>query len=554
MKSQRELNTDVLIVGGSFGGVAAAAAAAETGINVIITEETGWLGGQATTQGVPIDEHPWIEQYGGTRSYREFRQKIRQYYFDHYPVSGKARKDPFFNPGAGWVSGLGFEPRVGCAVIEQILAPYRSSGNLTACMRHKPVSVETKDNYIVSVTLKNMDSDEEVKISAPYILDATELGEIIDLAGVEHVTGSESISSTGEPSALDGSAEPLRQQGFTHLAAVDYRPGEDHIIARPPSYDKWRHYFNELSGYGRGMKGFFAEGLLDASGKMIKTEKYMPCIWNFRRVLCKDNFEPDAFSSDITMLMCGNEYKDGCLTGVTPEERQRNMQNARELTLSLIYFLQTEIEPGYQGKPGYPGIRPRGDVFGTMDGLAQYPYIREARRIKAEFTVKEQHFRKDLPGTENGPILFPDSIGVGAYRIDIHEPAKGKKEPVTVALHGSTWPQQIPLGAFIPVRVENMLPACKNIGSTHITNGCFRLHCTEWNIGEAAGTLAAFCIRNSTIPRKVRNTPEQLKEFQQNLIDRGVELKWPEMKYARSYASHFTIVPNWYGGEAWRRN
>ena len=32
----------------------------------------------------------------------------------------------------------------------------------------------------------------------------------------------------------------------------------------------------------------------------------------------------------------------------------------------------------------------------------------------------------------------------------------------------SSLPFQIPLGALIPERVENLLPACKNIGTTHI--------------------------------------------------------------------------------------
>jgi hypothetical protein len=71
---------------------------------------------------------------------------------------------------------------------------------------------------------------------------------------------------------------------------------------------------------------------------------------------------------------------------------------------------------------------------------------------------------------------------VGSYRIDLH-PTTRQRTYVDI----SSWPFQIPLGALIPVRVENLLPACKNLGVTHITNGCYRLHPVEWNIGEAAG-------------------------------------------------------------------
>lgn len=552
MNSRREASADILVIGGSFGGVAAALTAASLGQRVILTEETDWLGGQATAQGVPLDEHPWIEQYGSSQSYREFRRMIREYYRHFYPLCPAAARDPFLNPGAAWVSGLAFEPRVGLAVLEQLLAPHRSAGRLKTLMRCRPVRAEVDGDRIVAVTVLDLLRNEEIVLTAPLILDATELGELLELAGVEHVIGSEAMAVTGEPSALDGAAEPLRQQGFTHLLAVDYRPGEDHTIAKPDSYAAWRPGFTGLGGIGTGMRNLFAPSMRAAEGTPDRTPHYEQCIWNFRRVLCRDNFVPGAFASDITMLMCGNEYKNGALTGVTPDEAEKHRRNARELSLSLLYFLQTEIEPGYRGQPGFPGLRPRGDVFGTNDGLAPYPYIREARRIVAETTILEQHFRRDVPGNENGPKLFPDSVGVGGYRIDLHEKAKSSNESVTVALHGTSWQQQIPLGALLPVRMENLLPAAKNIGTTHITNGCFRLHCTEWNIGEAAGALAAFCLNTKKLPRQVRHEATVLVDYQRLLRRLGIDLEWPNYTFGRSYASHAFHEPGWYGGEAWR--
>jgi len=84
------------------------------------------------------------------------------------------------------------------------------------------------------------------------------------------------------------------------------------------------------------------------------------------------------------------------------------------------------------------------------------------------------------------------------------------------------------LGALIPVRVENVLPAAKNIGTTHITNGCYRLHPVEWNIGEAAGALAAFCLNHKISPRQVLRAQAWREDFQTMLVARGVELAWPE--------------------------
>jgi hypothetical protein len=75
--------------------------------------------------------------------------------------------------------------------------------------------------------------------------------------------------------------------------------------------------------------------------------------------------------------------------------------------------------------------------------------------------------------------------------------------------------------------VENLLPACKNIGTTHLTNGCYRLHPEEWNVGEAAGALAAFCKERKARPREVRNTPQLLAAFQAGLRDEGIATAWP---------------------------
>ena len=84
------------------------------------------------------------------------------------------------------------------------------------------------------------------------------------------------------------------------------------------------------------------------------------------------------------------------------------------------------------------------------------------------------------PAVEVKAADFPDSVGLGAYRIDLHPDTAGNNY-----VDLSSLPFQIPLGALLPRRMENLLPACKNLGVTHITNGCYRLHPVEWNLGES---------------------------------------------------------------------
>ncbi|MCH8207414.1 MAG: FAD-dependent oxidoreductase, partial [Chloroflexi bacterium] len=151
---------------------------------------------------------------------------------------------------------------------------------------------------------------------------------------------------------------------------------------------------------------------------------------------------------------------------------------------------------------------------------SKHPYIRECRRIKALVNVVEQDV---AVAYQPGPRAahFQDSAGVGWYPIDIHQAGEGD-----VGASTSTRPFQVPLGALIPVRTQNLIAANKNIGTTHITNGCYRLHPVEWNIGEVAGALASFAIDRGELPRTVHADRDLLRSFQRELVSDGVPLCW----------------------------
>ena len=160
--------------------------------------------------------------------------------------------------------------------------------------------------------------------------------------------------------------------------------------------------------------------------------------------------------------------------------------------------------------------------MGSDDGLAQAPYHRESRRIRALTTITENDVSYAVRG-DAGATRYEESVGVGMYRIDLH-PSTGGDTYIDVA----STPFEIPLGALIPQRMTNLLAANKNIGTTHITNGCYRLHPVEWNIGEAAGHLAAFCTATGATPHAVHSDPAQLAAYQGELDAAGVERHWPD--------------------------
>ncbi|GAA3409582.1 FAD-dependent oxidoreductase [Paenibacillus hodogayensis] len=517
----RHLHADIVIIGGGTGGTAAALAAARMGRSVIMTEETDWIGGQLTSQAVPPDEHPWIEQFGSTRSYRQFRNGVRAYYRNHFPLTPEARANDRLNPGGGGVSRICHEFRTAHAVLNEMLAPYVHSGLLTILTRHAIESAETEGDRVVSAVVVSSATGAKLTLTAPYFIDATECGDVLPLAGVEYVTGSESQAQTGEPHALEGEADPLDMQGFTHCFAMDHIEGEDHTIDKPAQYEFWRNYKAD----------FWPDKLLSWSGVRPHslepvqyelfpgTDRYS--LFHYRQIVEKSHFVPGTYRSNATLVNWPqNDYWLGPVFEVSAEERAKHLEGAKQLSLSLLYWLQTEA-PRPDDKQGYPGLRLRKDIVGTEDGLAMYPYIREARRIKAEFTVLEQHVATDCR-PDGKAETFEDSVGIGCYRIDLH-PSTSNRHYIDI----SSLPFQIPLGSLIPVRMNNLLPACKNLGVTHITNGCYRLHPVEWNIGESAGYLAAYCLERDLSPRAVRNTKPELEQFQRLLASEGVELSWP---------------------------
>lgn len=526
----REYLADILIVGGGTGGCAAALSASSMGFKVIMTEETDWIGGQLTSQAVPPDEHGSIETHGSTARYREFRRRVRQYYKDNYPLNSSAAAEPFLNPGKGNVSRICFEPRIGVSVLESMMSCPLSSGRLNIMLNTKAIAADVGSDRIEGVSFKDLLSGEKCHVKASYILDATELGDLLPMSGTEYVSGAESIKETGEPHAVSGPAEPENVQSFTWCIAVGYdRSGSSHVIDRPGSYSFWRDFVPAMNPpwSGRLLDWTYAHpwthknqmsGIFTGNLPALPETSYN--LWNYRRILGAEHFNVPM--DEITLVNWPqNDYFGGNIIDKSEDEVQKHLKASQELSLSLLYWMQTEA-PRPDGGTGYPGLYPRPDSTGNRLGLAKSPYIRESRRIKAKFTVTELHVGKVALG-DKAPSLFEDSVGVGTYNLDLHPSASGRNY-----IHLSAINFQIPLRSLVPVRMKNLIPACKNIGTTHITNGCYRLHPVEWNIGEAAGLMAAFCLNKKSSPHELAENSEKLRDFQSLLRKQNLELEWPK--------------------------
>ncbi len=513
----KTLTCDIAVIGGSLGGLRAALSALRRGRTVALTEETDWVGGQMTNQGVPPDEHWLIEQQGCTASYRAHREKIRAHYraLPHFKQEIKQRE--WFDPGSSWVSRITHEPQISMDIFREEMQPYIANGQLTLLTETKPVSAQVEGDLIHTVTVQPVNGGEGIVIAARQFLDGTDCGDLLPLVGAEYRVGAESRAQTGEPSAPK-TACPQDMQPVTWVFAlemVDELRPEDRI-PKPAEYDHYASitasYADNklLSWYCIALNGGGNRILRMFSGEVSPTSRGL---WEYRRIRAQENY--DAKVTELSLInwpqqdyMFGNLFED--------ERAEHHRAQAKVFAQCLAYWIQNEADRVDGGK-GYP-VRLAKGVLGTEDGFAKAPYIRESRRIVARHTIREQDIA--LQGNPE-PRVFANSVGVGEYSMDFHE---------TIVTHTGmnqhTQFFEIPLGALIPVRLRNLLPACKNMGVTHISSSAYRLHPIEWNLGESAGYLAAFCLDKGYTPNDVYESAALTKEYQEILVNAGVQLHW----------------------------
>ena len=170
-------DADVIICGGSLGGVAAALAACGMGKKVVLLEATQWVGGQLTSQAVPPDEHRQIEFQGCTASYRSYRQTVRDYYTSLEGFAEvKAQKS--FCPADSEVSLLSHPPKLALKILSERLQPFVQKGLLAVYTQAKLLSAQVSGCEIASVTYEI--AGQRRQFSGRVFLDATDTGELLE--------------------------------------------------------------------------------------------------------------------------------------------------------------------------------------------------------------------------------------------------------------------------------------------------------------------------------------------------------------------------------------
>jgi FAD dependent oxidoreductase len=488
-------------------------------------EPTRLLGGQFTSQLVcPPDENRFIETPGGpsTFRYRTLRGRVRQYAAaTPHLISG--RED---NIGSCWVSRISGTPDLWEKAIGATLYPALTAETLQVLTRHQLVSVTRFENGRVNYAdVVNLDTGRVTRIACKFLLDATEDGDALVKSGGETLLGQEARSEHNEPNAPE-TAHPEWVQSFTYCFLVEWWGGANSTTVTAKKPNEYEH-FKSLGEYTLDYVYSHPPPTRIVPYKVLTTATGASGpFWTYRRLLAQSNFTGGKSpAGDIALINWrGNDFHEESYIGKPLSEQVRILERGHAFAEGFLYWLQTEC-PRDDGRGiGYPEMQ-LASLSGA-DGFALHPYVRESRRLKAQFTLTQNHLLAPVDNpTAKWGTLFPDSIGCALYAVDIH-PAQGEPPILAPAL-----PYHIPLGAFIPVSgPTNILPAAKNFGATRLALASARMHPTEWLIGEVAGHLASFCLKNNIdSPATVRENPEHLKVFLSDLKDQGITLSWQDI-------------------------
>ena len=517
--SDVSLSCDVLVIGGGLGGVAAAEAAAKRGFSVVIVEPTRMLGGQLTSQLVPVpDENSHVEKEPGpsTKTYRALRQAVR----DHYNAQPGVKPGAGKNIGDCWVSRVSGLPDVWEKAIKDRLAAYPPRRIL---MRHQLRSVtrysgQERINY---ADIADLETGKITRVGCQFLLDATEDGSALALAGSPFRLGQEALSEFGESLAPE-TANPSWVQSFTYCFLMEWQAQPGPTLEKPAEYDYFKSFGDYTLDYiyrDKAEPYSVTYKVLDKA--QANGRSYLP-FWTYRRLIASSSFtEKKSPVGDLALINWrGNDFHEESYLDKPVDEQVRILERGLNFAKGFAYWLQTECpRDDDPTKLGYPEMQVPAD-----GGWAIHPYIRESRRLQARTTLTQNHLRSTDPAAKWG-TAFEDSVGCALYAMDIH-PSKGEPPLLSVAL-----PYHLPLGAFLPASgPTNILPAAKNFGASRLALASARMHPTEFLAGEIAGTLAAFCLeKNLRDPSAVHDSPALLAEFQARLKAQGVLLRWDEI-------------------------
>jgi hypothetical protein len=427
---------DLIVVGGGASGTAAGISAGRLGTKTLIIEPTVWLGGMLTSAGVSaIDGNHRLP----SGIWGEFKNELESYYGGPEKLA------------TGWVSNTLFEPKVGNEILKKMASSVK---DLSISFESEWKTADYEDGLWTVTFSKNGKTE---TVTAPLLIDATELGDVAAAQGLAYRLGMDAMAEIGEefaPEVANGIIQDL-----TFVATLqDYGRGVDKTIPKPANYDpvEFACACAHADPTTDDAPTLDCAKMLDY-GK-LPNGKYM-----------------------INWPNCGNDHYVN-LVELSSEERAAEIEKAKQTTLRFVYYIQHDL--------GFQHLGLAENEYPTADDLPMIPYHRESRRYRGlvDFTLPYVKTPHATPSP-----LYRTGVAVGDYTIDHHH-KKNPEAPAIDFIKIRVPSYNVPLGALIPKEHPALILAEKSISVSNIVNGASRLQPVVLGIGHAAGVLATVAL------------------------------------------------------------
>lgn len=524
---------DLIIVGGTPGGIMAAIAAAKLGKKSLILERTAHIGG-LPANGLGATD---LATRGATTGlFTDFVGRVKAYYVKKYGANSAQVKAS--------QEGYHFEPSVAEKVFEQMLAEQQQHIEVRKMMQFDaaPTNISISGRSISMIKVLNRTSKALEEFHGKVFLDATYEGDLGAAAGIPFVIGREGKDEYNEPGAGQvykywrgpESKESSFQrdnavQSYNYRLCLTNDKANSLRVGQPEKYNRQEYVSlieDVLTGRHTGAS------MLEVTDAMLEKNRAHVLkggkseipgdVWGIAKItnmVSLPNKKTDANNQHLAFISTDLPEENWPWPTSGWDWRDTFAQRLKEYTLGLIYFAQNdpELPAHFRNAALEWGLAK--DEYQDNANFPRQVYVREGRRFQGMyfFTAKDA-----LPLTADArPPIHPSSITASHYALDSH--AVRKREPGKIHLDGFlSYPSAVytvPLGVMVPKQIDNLLLPVPVSGS-HIGFSTLRMEPCWMAIGQAAGVAAALSLAGTTV--KVQEVDQS--KLQEELVAQNATL------------------------------
>jgi hypothetical protein len=483
---------DIVVYGGTSGGIIAAVQAAKMKKSVVLIEPSKHLGG-LTSGGLGATDIGNKAAIGGLS--RGFYRAVAEHYAKDDAWKWEKRENYRSSHQSGEKEMWTFEPHVAEAIYRDMLKAAKVpvvTGRLDL-----QNGVVKAGNRIHSIRLEG-----GLEFVGTMFIDATYEGDLMAKAGVSYHVGREANAKYGE--TLNG-VQTKNAKHHQFIKAVDpfVKPGdptsgllpligkdgpgeegtEDRRVQaynlrlcttdvpenrrswpKPADYDesRWELLFRNF----------------EAGDTRIP---WAPIFMPNRKTDTNNNF---AISTDF--IGANYDYPDGDYA-----TRERIYKEHISYTSGLMWSLANHPRVPESVRSHFQRLGLAKDEFTDNDNWPHQLYVREARRMISDYVMTQHNCQ--------GRVVAEDSVGLAAYTMDSHNTQRYARD-------GRVWNEgDVQVGGFspYPISYRSIVPRkseCANLlvpvclAASHIAYGSIRMEPVFMVLGQSAATAAAFAI------------------------------------------------------------